>query len=465
MGRTDCDAAVVLIVLPPVLQRHDRRQRIGGLLRADVDLPRYGHLRTGRPLSPAGGQDVYRAVARLACLRPGPAVRRLWAGKRAPAGKFCRGRFSASTNSIASRKTCGGPAASQPLSAAGRSCAGVRPIRPHIQLRYGVYRTRRRDAADGVAINPVHANAHRMGRRRQRRSRHRRRPSLASFHGRSVWKDPPDVHSLLPARKRRCGRKSDMAAEGPNRRPRRRPVRRVSNRLDARPSENPVRNPNLVRLLLDSANAQLLRIPRIRGHLLCRHPIGLLHPRSAFGAQADQSRRRHCGRVGRCAAALRSLQLPDEPLRVQRRGGSNSKDSSTGIDRHPRDDYRGARQRPRRHSRILLQRGGTRDGLLPELELDPLWVPSISGWRFRRHARPNRHGRPAYAAKPIPVSLQEKRLDRMVWGHVSNDNIPRARGALGVRSVHRRWQVALRQRAVRPWRHHGALLPARLPIR
>ena len=55
--------------------------------------------------------------------------------------------------------------ASQSIPAAGRSCAGVRPIRSNLQLRHGVRRAGRRDAANRVAVLPIHAVAH------QRRSR------------------------------------------------------------------------------------------------------------------------------------------------------------------------------------------------------------------------------------------------------------------------------------------------------
>ena len=93
VGRTHCDAARILVIPLAVLQRHDGQRSDARPLRSDVDLPRHGGLRTGRPLPSAVGQDVHRAVAWLACVGPGAAVRHLRFGARPPAGAFCRRNF------------------------------------------------------------------------------------------------------------------------------------------------------------------------------------------------------------------------------------------------------------------------------------------------------------------------------------------------------------------------------------
>ncbi len=98
-----------------------------------------------------------------------------------------RARSAATTStpppppSLCQVKTRGVRIVSQPLPAVGRSCARVRPVRPHLQLHHGVRCVGRGNAADGVAVLQVHAEAHRDWRGRQGRP-HR----LESFSGRAV---------------------------------------------------------------------------------------------------------------------------------------------------------------------------------------------------------------------------------------------------------------------------------------
>ena len=95
-------------------------------------------------------------------------------------------------------KTGGVRTVSQPLPAAGRSCAGVRSGHPHLQLHYGIRCAQGRDAPDRIAVIPVLATAHRIGLQLQHHSR--RRPSLEPFSRRTVSQYPQNVHPLLPPR-------------------------------------------------------------------------------------------------------------------------------------------------------------------------------------------------------------------------------------------------------------------------
>ena len=93
MDRTDGNTAVVLVVLPALLQRHDRQRGHVRPLRSDVNLSRYGRLRAGRPLPSADRQDVHRPAVGLARLGSAAAVRHHWVGERTPADAFCLRNF------------------------------------------------------------------------------------------------------------------------------------------------------------------------------------------------------------------------------------------------------------------------------------------------------------------------------------------------------------------------------------
>ncbi len=121
------------------------------------------------------------------------------------ASEILRARSAAATStpppppppSLCQVKTRSVRTVSQPLPAAWRSCARVRPVRPHLQLHHGIRRTRRRDAADGAAVLPIHGKAYRRRLRIQRLCS--RQSIVAPFPRRTVSQRPPNVHPLLLA--------------------------------------------------------------------------------------------------------------------------------------------------------------------------------------------------------------------------------------------------------------------------
>ena len=82
MDRSGSDVVGLLVAFLLVLQRHDLPRCSDRKLRSNADIPWYGHLRAGRPLLPASGQDVRGFADGLACLRAALAIRGSLPGER-----------------------------------------------------------------------------------------------------------------------------------------------------------------------------------------------------------------------------------------------------------------------------------------------------------------------------------------------------------------------------------------------